>query len=62
MSPSAPRPKTTKEAAPEALTAKTLPDGQEVVTTAPTGSWQALVGEDGENVLVDGKPVQVTLE
>jgi len=62
MSPSAPRPKTPKDepvAAPEPVTADTLPDGQSVVATAPKGSWQALVGPDGENVLVDGSLVQV---
>lgn len=38
-----------------------LPEGAEVLDAAPDGPWAHLVGDDGEPVLVDGKPVSVPL-
>lgn len=47
------------EATPEPVQGPDLPEGAKVLTKAPTGEWHQLVDADGENVLVDGKPVEV---
>lgn len=48
-----------QQAVQTAKDAPVLPEGAEVVKTAPSGQWERLEGPDGEPVTVDGNHVRV---